>query len=118
MAKVNNVSSREVLTDMIKILTRQKGGISVCHINAQSLNNKIDEFRFSFENSGTDVVCVSESWFYENTPDSLISLSGYKVYRADRKTLGGGVAIYVREGIQCKFLSKSAEGDKAEHVFL
>lgn len=110
--------SRDVLPDMVKILARQKQGIKLCHINAQSINNKIDEFRVTFENSGVDIVCVSETWLNENTPDSLVSLKGYKIYRADRKSHGGGVAIYVRQGIFCRLVSKSMVGESTEHLFV
>lgn len=114
----NSVLSRGVLMEMVRILTKQRRGINVCHINAQSLNNKIDEFRLTFENSGVDIICVSETWLNKNTPDSLISLRGYKVYRADRITLGGGVAIFVKQGLKCKLVSKSAEEDRIEHIFV
>lgn len=110
--------SRDVLPDMVKILARQKQGIKLCHINAQSINNKIDEFRVTFENSGVDVVCVSETWLNKNTPDSLVSLMGYKIYRADRRTRGGGVAIYVRKGILCRLVSESMEDEGIEHLFV
>lgn len=114
----DNSMSRGVLMDMVRILTKQRRGINVCHINAQSIKTKIDEFRLTFENSGIDVLCVSETWLNKDIPDSLISLSGYKVYRADRKTLGGGVAIFLKQGISCKVVSKSKEGDKIEYLFL
>lgn len=103
---------------MVKILARQRNGIKICHINAQSLNNKIDELRLTFENSCVDMVCVSETWLNDHTPDSLILLRGYKVFRNDRKTRGGGVAIYVRQGIKCKLVHKSAAEEKIEQVFI
>lgn len=114
----NSSSSRDVMIDMIRILAKQRNGLNVCHINAQSLKNKIDEFRVTFENSSIDVICISESWFNETTPDSLVSLNGYKVFRADRKKHGGGVAIYVRLGIACKFVEKSQDDDKVEFLFV
>lgn len=59
---------------MVKILARHKLGLKLCHNNAQTINNIIDEFRVTFENSGVDIVCISEAWLNKTTPDSLVSL--------------------------------------------
>lgn len=39
------------------------------------------------------------------------------VFRHDRKKRGGGVAIYVRLGISCKFIAESGD-NKIEFLFL
>ena len=69
---------------MLKILSRQRDGLSVAHINAQSLFRKIYEFRENFAESGIDVICVSETWFYQSMHDSSVLLNGYSLHRADR----------------------------------
>ena len=46
---------------ILGLLIKNKIGLKVCHINAQSLTHKIDEFRYVFENSEIDVICVSET---------------------------------------------------------
>lgn len=48
---------------MVNILSKQASGLRVCHINAQSLYPKIDEFRYMFEGSSIDIICVTETWF-------------------------------------------------------
>ena len=113
-----HVSSRDTTFNMVRILAKQRKGIRICHINAQSLNNKTDEFRVTFENSFVDIICVSETWLMESTPDSLINLNGYRTFRADRSTRGGGVAIYVKDGIKCHFKCKSIDGEKVEYLFI
>ena len=55
-------SSKVMTMNMVRILLRQKRGIKVLHINAQSLNNKVDEFRCVFQNADVDIVCISETW--------------------------------------------------------
>lgn len=60
---------------------------------------KADEFRFIFENSNIDSICVSETWFQPFTNNNAVNIEGYKLYRVDRnsdKTRGGGVAIYLK----------------------
>lgn len=98
---INNyrVRSRDGIANMIRILPAQRTGIKICHINAQSLQGKIDEFRFRFENSHMDLICISETWFDSDTSDLSVSLNGYNVRRVDRDDGYGGVAIYIRKGI-------------------
>lgn len=112
----SNSSSKVGIMNMIRVLTKQKRGINICHLNAQSLNNKIDEFRFIFENSSMDIICVSETWLKETTPDCLINLRGYQIFRADRKSHAGGVAIYVKDNIKCSFKCKSTSNNQASQV--
>ena len=78
---------------IVRILAKQKPGFQICHINAQSLPRKMDEFRHLFENSGINAICVSETWFTPILPDTLFNLKGYKLFRADRCTRAGGAAI-------------------------
>jgi len=54
--------SRTSSQAIIRILAKQKPGLKIIHLNAQSLA-KIEEFRFLFINSNIDVICVSETWF-------------------------------------------------------
>lgn len=111
-------SSKDVTFNMLRILSKQRKGLKICHVNAQSLNNKIDEFRFTFEKSGIDVICVSETWLRESTHDALIGLNGYTTYRADRSRHGGGVAIFVRSSIKSKLCVKSGVEDQVEYLFV
>jgi len=53
-----------------------------------------------FVNSEIDVICVSEIWFVQSLCDVLISCDGYNVYRSDRVSHGGGVAIYVNKKLK------------------
>lgn len=114
----NGSDSNDKTFTMIRVLANITKGLKVTHINAQSLHCKIDEFRYVFENSNIDVICVSETWFRYNTTDNVYELQGYRLFRADRIKHAGGVAIYVKNGIKCKVIKKSECGDETEHIFL
>ncbi len=69
------------------------------HMNAQSLGQKqsdlevlFSEFNFSF-----DVVGFSETWFSSDDPP--ITFGDYSFEGQNRISRGGGVALYVRNGI-------------------
>lgn len=113
-----NFSSKDNIFTMVRILAKQKTGLKIVHINAQSLNKKIDEFRFIFASSAVDVICVSETWFDPAISDSIFNLQGFKLFRADRERHAGGVAIYVRHDIKCCVKLKSDASSPIEYLFL
>ena len=101
---------------MIRVLGKQCAGLKICHINAQSLTPKIDEFRYLFENSNIDIVCVCETWLSD---DSFCNLNGFNVFRCDRSgRRGGGVAIFTRVDINSKIIRKSSPGSEIEYLFI
>lgn len=79
-----NLNIRDGNHHMLRILTKYAKGLHVCHINAQSLGRKLDEFQYLFENSGVDCVCISETWFQPDVPDLTYSINGYTIFRYDR----------------------------------
>jgi len=115
--------------NLINIISKQKTGLRICHINAQSLKNKMDELRHIFEGSLIDVICVSESWLVPNLNNGLFSIRGFKLFRCDRSkrmlevscnrgNVGGGVAIYVRECYKCRVVCKSDNAELFEYLLL
>lgn len=123
----NNIHSRDSAFNMLRILSRQRMGLKIVHINAQSLHNKIDEFRYIFTSAGVDIVCISETWFSIDILDSIYGLNGFQLFRVDRtifvdgresRTRGGGVAMYIRSGLNCTAKLKSCCGNEIEYLFM
>ncbi|TWW55957.1 hypothetical protein D4764_09G0010070 [Takifugu flavidus] len=72
--------------------------------NANSLCNKMDELKLLMrikDFSTSCVLCFTETWFRKETPDSVLLLEGFQLFRADRdlvlsgKRAGGGVCFYI-----------------------
>lgn len=73
--------------------------------NVRSLPNKMEELtaltRLQREYRQCSIMCFTESWLNELTPDSHVSLDGFQIVRADRKAKesgkkkGGGIAMFV-----------------------
>ncbi|XP_054872156.1 uncharacterized protein LOC111569300 [Amphiprion ocellaris] len=80
---------------------------SVIMGNVRSLPNKMEELtaltRLQWEYRESSLMMFMESWLNELTPDSLLTLDGFHLVRADRnaresgKRKGGGLAMYVNE---------------------
>jgi len=75
-------------------------GLKICHLNIRSLLPKIDEVKMLIKESNIDVLAISETWLSNIIPDSFVNIKGYNLYRKDRlNTMGGGVAIFIKENI-------------------
>ena len=88
--------------------------LKFCHLNARSLLAGVDldqhiQHQYSlldeiyetlvYENN-FDIITISESWLKDNIPINELDLNGYQeAFMRNRGTLGGGVMVYVREGI-------------------
>jgi len=61
---------------------------SVIMGNANSLPNKCDELETVVRNQRlykeSSLICLSESWLNDNTPDSCVDIPGFIAVRADR----------------------------------
>ena len=78
--------------------------ITIELLNVQSLLPKLPDIVSELQQRNADVICFTETNLKSSTPDRLISLPGYRVYRQDRmlgrKKAGGGVAVYIRDTLQ------------------
>ncbi|GAA49752.1 hypothetical protein CLF_103520, partial [Clonorchis sinensis] len=80
--------------------------------NARSLLPKIHNLRAISAIAQPSVICVTETWLTDETPDTAISLPGYDIHRSDRKnSRGGGCAIYSKTELRATpFVDSSLEG--------
>ena len=84
-------------------------GLHLAHLNVRSLlgGHSFDVLKHQIENSGLGVFSLSETWLTESTPDKSISMKDYNSVRLDRAwgdptqglKRGGGLACYIKEGI-------------------
>ena len=102
------------MTDITRL--RALKGLKFCHINVRSISNKIDQFKLHFENSGIDVITVSETWLTKDICNSILYMEDYQMFRLDRSHTngngipkkGGGLMIYVKKGSNLTPISDEA----------
>ena len=71
------------------------------HVNTRSILPKMDQLKVWVESSNPDVLVITETWLRRSIPYPEVNLSGYKLFRQDRSSRGGGVAIFAKEHLQC-----------------
>ena len=88
--------------------------IIIDHLYINSIRNKFESF-VSFVGNKLDLFMVSETF-----PDSQFLIEGFsKPFRLDRTPKSGGILLYIREDIPCKYtkqitLNISFEGFSVE----
>jgi len=79
------------------------------YTNTHSMGNKQEELEAIIQQDGYDLVAITETW-WDNLHDWHAVMDGYRLFRKDRPTRrGGGVALYVREQLECIELCLGAD---------
>lgn len=96
--------------------TRPNHNIKIELQNIGTLPSKLPDIRVDLHQNHPDIVCFTETNLKKTTPDNVLQVPGYRLFRRDRvigrKKSGGGVAIYIREEIQAELMkTKSSPGD-------
>ena len=68
--------------------------ITISHLNVNSLRNKFILIEELIK-SKLDIFLVSETKIDHSFPNQKFSIDGYKIYRRDRNSFGGGLLFYV-----------------------
>lgn len=84
---------------MVNSTKLPKKGLKVAHINICSLRNKLGEIKEFLQLDNIYILAISETHIDCTFEDSALNIQGYNIYRRDRNTYGGGVAIYIQNHI-------------------
>ena len=82
-----------------------KNDVLVCHININSIQNKLEELENIINKINAHITFVSETKIDKSYPDRQFSIPGFRMYRNDRKKGGGGVMVYISSKLTCKRLA-------------
>ena len=83
-------------------------GMSVLSMNINGLRGKLDALRVSVMVRKPAVVALQETKLNSSVTNRELALEGYRLFRKDRTSNGGGVALYVTLGLKSKRLSTAA----------
>jgi Reverse transcriptase (RNA-dependent DNA polymerase) len=94
--------------------------LNFAHLNPGSAVPHIGELNELFVNVDLQLIAVSETWFKTKHTNRHVELSGYRVIRADRGggRRGGGVALYLREGLRYKVIARSTSSSVVDYLFI
>ena len=77
----------------------KRNGLKIAFLNIVSLRKHRRKLEIVLKDNDIDIIGLSETRLDETVRDSDVNINGYNIYRNDRNTNGGGVAIYVKESL-------------------
>ena len=83
----------------IRVIPKGNIGLVIANLNINSLIKHIDEVRIFLAQHALDILAIRESKLDNLISDSEIRITGYTVYRKDRKRFGGGVVMCIRDNL-------------------
>ena len=99
----------------------QTKGLKIGCLNTRGLPSKTDKLKMILDECKFDIMGVCETFIDSNVADNEISLDGYSIVKKNRNIRGGGVLLYVKDGIDyseiTEFASEQVESvcmDKAD----
>ena len=89
----------------------------VC-LNARRIINKKSELDIMVADINPRVIGITESWANNDILDAELALTGYVMFRKDRRERrGGGVILYIKEYIQAYEITLKSEADCEEAIW-
>ena len=90
--------------------SRNPEEFKLIHWNSRSIVTKLTPLKNMINTENPQVITINETW---PKKDTKLNLKGFKIYRKDRDTNGGGVLISVSKILICgKRHSKSRRSDR------
>lgn len=83
----------------IKSKLTKHNGISLATLNTRSLYPKMHEVRHMMLTTNIDILVITETWL-DDTINREVEVEGYTIARNDRNRHGGGVLIYIKDGLE------------------
>ena len=78
------------------------------YVNSRSIKNKIPDLQALITEHDPHLISISETWLDSSIKDCTLGLLGYKLFRRDRNSNGGGVLLGVKNLLLPTFSSTHA----------
>ena len=79
------------------------------HLNVNSIRNKTDSIK-TIINRNLDILLLTETKLDDSFPDNQFTIEGYRLFRKDRNSHGGGLILYINDDIPCRIIDLNLTG--------
>lgn len=91
------------------LFSSRNKNLRLVNVNAQSIVNKTDLLEITLLQHDPHVTVITETWLRNEISDDTIFPPNYKVFRKDRASRGGGVAVLIKQQIEAILLDDIAD---------
>lgn len=97
--------------------------IKIGHLNCRSMrpffrSTKFNEISSLLENGNFNLFGVSETWLDSAVSNQAVQIPGYVLCRNVRHTRGGGIGIFIPNGLKFKSVFRSSIPSQCESLFI
>ena len=104
-----NISSSK--NQQVEDVSCSNNHLSVLYFNARSIKNKLDEFHARVYIEKPAIIAITESWLDDSFNAGEVFPPEYSVFRNDRNTHGGGVALGILSNLSPVLRSEFSSRD-------
>jgi hypothetical protein len=84
------------LSDIAKFADKNPEKLKMCHLNVNSIFNKLFEIYKIIERGLFDIISIQETKLGPEIPDNLFAFTNYTTLRRDRQRGGGGLMVFIK----------------------
>ena len=114
----NAPSSFADLDKLSELRFANRDRIIIAHLNINSIRNKLEMLKIAVANH-LDILLISETKLDQSFPKAQFHINGFSLpYRLDRTVNGGGLLLFVREGLSSNLVTNTKFEDNSEIIFV
>ena len=100
ISDLGNVRNTQLPANASEEIWFKKKGLNIMHLNIHYLYSKLDEIKILLsQQPNIDILCFCDTFLNDQFSDDELSLENYQLFRKDRKTNGGGLAVYIKSNL-------------------
>ena len=89
--------------DPITVFNLPKKGLKIVQLITRSITNKLDQIRLMMHKKSIHILAITETWLDNSWTDNELVITGYNLFRRDRKTAqGGGIIVYTHNSLSAE----------------
>ena len=95
----------------------QTQGLKIGCLHIRGLLSKIDDMKMILDECNVDILGVCETFIDSNVADNEIGIDEYSIVKKNRNRHGGGVLLYVKDGIDYSEITELSS-EQVESVWI
>ena len=97
---LNDTSAIEENSASTSLSPLTQKGMLISSVNVIGLIRNLEELKLLLAEKGIHILAINETKLDNSVGNEIISVEGFTLRRNDRNKHGGGVAMYIKEGIK------------------
>ena len=108
-------SSKDCFSEIKDFRKNNPKNVILGHLNINSIRNKFITVQDIIK-PNLDIFLVSETKLDQTFPNNQFFIDGYRMFRRDRNSYGGGLCMYINQDIGCRLIDIDCLSENIESI--